>query len=82
MEDEYTSEQLEEFKEAFSLFDKDGDGRFVCRMEFGRQKVSPPLILLIYRAFENHIYYLQIFHQSLDTCLSDLGYFSSNCLRS
>ena len=28
MEDEYTSEQLEEFKEAFSLFDKDGDGEF------------------------------------------------------
>lgn len=27
MEDEYTSEQLEEFKEAFSLFDKDGDGK-------------------------------------------------------
>jgi Ca2+-binding EF-hand superfamily protein len=24
--EEYSSEQIEEFKEAFSLFDKDGDG--------------------------------------------------------
>jgi Ca2+-binding EF-hand superfamily protein len=26
MDGEYSSEQLEELKEAFSLFDKDGDG--------------------------------------------------------
>jgi calmodulin len=30
MADQLTEEQIAEFKEAFSLFDKDGDGEF-CR---------------------------------------------------
>ena len=29
MADQLTEEQIAEFKEAFSLFDKDGDGKFV-----------------------------------------------------
>ena len=29
MADQLTEEQIAEFKEAFSLFDKDGDGEFV-----------------------------------------------------
>jgi len=28
MADQLTEEQIAEFKEAFSLFDKDGDGKF------------------------------------------------------
>lgn len=30
MADQLTEEQIAEFKEAFSLFDKDGDGAFCC----------------------------------------------------
>uniref|UniRef100_A0A914P953 EF-hand domain-containing protein n=1 Tax=Panagrolaimus davidi TaxID=227884 RepID=A0A914P953_9BILA len=30
LEDELSSEQLDEFKEAFKLFDKDGDGKITC----------------------------------------------------
>lgn len=33
MADQLTEEQIAEFKEAFSLFDKDGDGEFVSRMD-------------------------------------------------
>jgi Ca2+-binding EF-hand superfamily protein len=29
MADQLTEEQIAEFKEAFSLFDKDGDGEFI-----------------------------------------------------
>jgi Ca2+-binding EF-hand superfamily protein len=34
----YSDEQLEEFREAFSIFDKDGDGMFIrvgCRLYHG-----------------------------------------------
>ena len=31
MADELTEEQIEEFKEAFSLFDKDGDGTITTK---------------------------------------------------
>jgi calmodulin len=31
MSDQLTEEQIAEFKEAFSLFDKDGDGKYPCR---------------------------------------------------
>lgn len=30
MAEQLTEEQIAEFKEAFSLFDKDGDGKFYC----------------------------------------------------
>jgi hypothetical protein len=30
MADQLTEEQIAEFKEAFSLFDKDGDGEYFC----------------------------------------------------
>ena len=30
MADQLTEEQIAEFKEAFSLFDKDGDGELIC----------------------------------------------------
>jgi calmodulin len=32
MADQLTEEQIAEFKEAFSLFDKDGDGEFVDKL--------------------------------------------------
>ena len=34
MSDQLTEEQIAEFKEAFSLFDKDGDGECPCRCFF------------------------------------------------
>ena len=34
MADQLTEEQIAEFKEAFSLFDKDGDGMLCCRCAF------------------------------------------------
>lgn len=33
MADQLTEEQIAEFKEAFSLFDKDGDGEFWVHLE-------------------------------------------------
>jgi len=33
MADQLTEEQIAEFKEAFSLFDKDGDGKFIDSFE-------------------------------------------------
>jgi len=39
MVDQYTEEQIAEFKEAFSLFDKDGDGE--CFSLWRRQRVQP-----------------------------------------
>jgi calmodulin len=32
MADQLTEEQIAEFKEAFSLFDKDGDGEFLSSL--------------------------------------------------
>ena len=32
MAEQLTEEQIAEFKEAFSLFDKDGDGKFISRI--------------------------------------------------
>ena len=34
MADQLTEEQIAEFKEAFSLFDKDGDGKLVVTIVF------------------------------------------------
>lgn len=34
MAEQYTEEQIAEFKEAFSLFDKDGDGECFLRSEY------------------------------------------------
>ena len=34
MADQLTEEQIAEFKEAFSLFDKDGDGEFMISVIF------------------------------------------------
>ena len=36
MADQLTEEQIAEFKEAFSLFDKDGDGEYLVLSEDGR----------------------------------------------
>lgn len=36
MADQLTEEQIAEFKEAFSLFDKDGDGEFLAVGHFYR----------------------------------------------
>jgi len=42
MADQLTEEQIAEFKEAFSLFDKDGDGTITTK-EFGhRHEVARP----------------------------------------
>ena len=35
MAEQLTEEQIAEFKEAFSLFDKDGDGKLRIRLEGG-----------------------------------------------
>lgn len=50
MADQLTEEQIAEFKEAFSLFDKDGDGKFqrrvvllcVVALLFGGTYATPP----------------------------------------
>ena len=38
MADQLTEEQIAEFKEAFSLFDKDGDGEWLLEDEDERQR--------------------------------------------
>ena len=35
MAEQYTEEQIAEFKEAFSLFDKDGDGEWFLALDNG-----------------------------------------------
>ena len=35
--DQLTEEQIAEFKEAFDLFDKDGDGKEICILCFARR---------------------------------------------
>ena len=52
MADQLTEEQIAEFKEAFSLFDKDGDGKFAvgttlfCQSEvfFGYEAATTPVV--------------------------------------
>ena len=34
MESEFTKEQIDEFKEAFTVFDKDGDGTITVKGHF------------------------------------------------
>jgi hypothetical protein len=52
MADQLTEEQIAEFKEAFSLFDKDGDGEFsscygkrLCRAKKVVPRCVVPLVL-------------------------------------
>ena len=40
MADQLTEEQIAEFKEAFSLFDKDGDGECLVAADFGQGVAS------------------------------------------
>ena len=44
MADQLTEEQIAEFKEAFSLFDKDGDGEFELEMTKLPQLPQPKII--------------------------------------
>jgi len=39
MADQLTEEQIAEFKEAFSLFDKDGDGTITCLGDITNQSL-------------------------------------------
>ena len=43
MADQLTEEQIAEFKEAFSLFDKDGDGTITTKELGTVSTASPPL---------------------------------------
>ncbi len=42
-----TEEQIAEFKEAFSLFDKDGDGTITTKELGKKKKTNSSLIILI-----------------------------------
>jgi hypothetical protein len=46
MADQLTEEQIAEFKEAFSLFDKDGDGELFLSCEEGIMPLSSALQIL------------------------------------
>ena len=51
MADQLTEEQIAEFKEAFSLFDKDGDGEcFIDAFWFGTTMpvIAPPNVWVTY----------------------------------
>ena len=41
MADTLTEEQIAEFKEAFSLFDKDGDGTITTKVQFNMVLTNP-----------------------------------------
>ena len=47
MAEQLTDEQVAEFKEAFSLFDKDGDGKVLVLTFFFQKKESLYLLTLL-----------------------------------